>query len=110
MKTRLDFVTNSSSSSFIVATKLKVPSDESKKLIKEVAYAMGAHEIALELADLEEFFEEICGSKDRWGLYEKRAYEEAIALISQGNIIYTTSISSDDPTYTLRGQVLYCYC
>ena len=96
MKLRTGFVSNSSSSSFIVAVKRNGKATGKITITKEIdlnQYASRTIETAEEIYD---YFRNEYGEKSEWGSWVTKNYKLALKEIANGKIILAGSFSDQD--------------
>ena len=88
MKIRTDFVTNSSSSSFIVARKPEFTKEQEKLILDFVKDEMLGDLVATTKEELDKHFEEDVNSDDFKNCYLYTYYKESLDAINRGLSVY----------------------
>jgi hypothetical protein len=90
MKTRNGFVSNSSSSSFVVAAPPKKPCMVQTTVSLDLAQPGNHDEKIYSIVELDKFVFDMRGDE-----YKPNWYEKAVKAIKQGKVIYTGSFSNE---------------
>lgn len=104
MKRRLDYVTNSSSSSFILARKDKLTDEQKEKIVEYVENNLLGRIIASTKEELIEYIRETehesavddDGNINDYYVYDSNKYKKAFEAIEQGMVIYGGWVSFEE--------------
>lgn len=94
MKNRKSFVTNSSSSSFIVTSKVKYDTLP-VKLAFDYDLMKSIDDTFVDIQKFKEYFEEMHGTSESWSDHNCKEFAKCMSTLCDGGVVYCGSVGND---------------